>query len=65
MRRYIITGIGRLTREREAITVPCSLEKCKSILAREKKKPSRKRDYLYLRMEICPPQQLILDFKEE
>lgn len=62
--KFIITGISRLTRERETITVPCSSEKCSKILEREKKKPSRKRDYLYLRMEICPPQQLTLDFKD-
>lgn len=53
--KYHITGINRLTRQREAVTPPCSSGTADAILAREKEKPSRKRIFTYLRKETCPP----------
>lgn len=60
MRQYCITGISKLTRKREIITVPCSKVNADDILKREKRKPARRRGYVYLRMEVYNPQ---MDFK--
>lgn len=52
MKRYCITGVSKLTRKRETITVPCSKVNASAILEREKRKAASRRDYLYLRIEI-------------
>lgn len=64
MKRYQITGINKLTREREVVTVPCSKSMAEAILQREKRKSSRRRDYIHLKMQVCPPQQLCLNFNK-
>ena len=53
-RLYIVTGISRLTGQRESITIPCFRWTAQSICEREMQKPARKRDYLRLRVEILP-----------
>ena len=55
MRRYQITGINKLTREREVVCVPCSTANAEMIFQREKMKSPRRRDYVYLKLEVCPP----------
>jgi hypothetical protein len=56
MKQYCITGINKLTREREVVTVPCSLPTAIDILKREKGKPSHRQSYLKLKIESYPPQ---------
>ena len=53
--RYCITGINRMTRQRDILTPPCSMEKAVKIMNRELCKPASKREYLYLRREAYPP----------
>lgn len=62
MKRYQITGINRLTHQRETVTVPCSKANAVAILQREKRKSSAKRDYIYLKLEVCPPQATLFEF---
>lgn len=52
MKRYCITGVSKLTRQREVISVPCSKVNASAILTREKRKAARRRAYIYLRLEI-------------
>lgn len=49
--RWLVTGISRLTREREAITLPCQRDIAQNIYDRERKKPANKRVYTYLKLE--------------
>lgn len=62
MPKYHITAINRLTRIRESVTPPCSKEKALRIIQREKNTSSRKRSWIYPKMESCPPRQLSLQF---
>lgn len=48
---YVITGISRLTGEREEISIPIHESTAKKLLSRWKGEPAHKRDYLRLRME--------------
>lgn len=61
--KYHITAINPLTRQREAVTLPCSKAKADKMLAKEKKKPPRKRAWKYPKVEIYPPQQQKLCFE--
>ena len=65
MKKYCITGKNRITRQREVITIPCSLQNAVDILAREKKKPAKKRSYLDLRIAVYPPSPKVIPFKNE
>ena len=49
--RWLVTGISRLTREREAITLPCQRDIAQNIYDRERKKPANKRVYTHLKLE--------------
>lgn len=49
--RWLVTGISRLTREREAITLPCKRDIAQNIYNRERKKPANKRVYTHLKLE--------------
>lgn len=49
--RWCVTGINRLTGEREAVTLPCQEEQARQIFEREKSKRARKRAYIYLKLE--------------
>ncbi len=55
-RLYIVTGISRLTGQRESITIPCFHWTAQSICEREMQKPARKRGYLRLRVEEILPE---------
>lgn len=48
---YVITGISRLTGEREECSTPIHESTAKKLLARWKGEPAHKRDYLRLRIE--------------
>lgn len=48
---YVVTAINRLTRTREPVTPPCSMENAERILQREKSTPPRKRSYIYPNIE--------------
>lgn len=51
---YVVTGISRLTGEREAVSKPKPV--MQAISLRNKWKPARKRDYLFLKVEpFYPP----------
>jgi hypothetical protein len=65
MKQYCITGINKLTNERDVITVPCSLPTVLGILKREKAKAPHRQAYKNLKIEFYPPPvQLELQFKE-
>ena len=49
--RWTITGINRLTKEREQITTPCQREQAQAILDRENAKRASKRSYTHLKLE--------------
>ncbi len=51
--RWTVTGINRLTREREAITLPCQRDIAQNIYDRERKKPAHKRVYTHLKLECA------------
>ena len=65
MKQYCITGKSRLTRQREVITIPCSLQNAVEILKREKAKPANKRDYLDMRLAVYPPEIKITQLKNK
>lgn len=64
MRQYCITGISKLTKEREVITIPCSLPNAVEILKREKAKPPKKRSYINLKIQVYAEQKK-LNFKNQ
>ena len=49
--RWTVTGINRLTQERESITMPCQKEQAQAILDRETAKRASKRSYIRLKLE--------------
>lgn len=55
MKQYCITGINKLTRKREVVTVPCSLPNAVGILKREKAKAPHRRAYTHLKIQLYPP----------
>lgn len=65
MRQYSIVGRNRLTRQREVITVPCSLPNAVAILKREKAKPPRKRDFIHMKIAVYPIEPEKLNFKNQ
>lgn len=65
MKQYYITGKNKLTRQRDVITVPCSLANAKAILQREKAKPAHKRSYTNLKLSVYPITHEIIPFKNE
>lgn len=63
MRQFCVTGVSKLSGEREVLTPPCSRSNALKILNREKAKRLRDRDYTLLRMEdYNHPIQLKLKF---
>ena len=50
-RQWCVTGINRLTRQREAVTPPCSRENAEKVYLRNAGKPARKRSYIYLKLQ--------------
>ena len=48
---YVVTGISRLTGERENVSKPASIIKAIKLCSKWKKKPACKRAYLWLRVE--------------
>lgn len=65
MKQYCITGVNRLTRERQVITTPCSLSNAVAILKREKAKSPKKRDWIKLKINVYPTNPEIIQFKNE
>lgn len=65
MKQYCITGVNRLTRERQVITTPCSLSNAISILKREKAKSPKKREWIRLKINVYPVAPEIIPFKNE
>ena len=63
MKKYRITGINRLTGQREPVTPCISEDSAVRILERERKKAARERVYIRLRKEEVVQQMLELDFK--
>lgn len=61
---YHVTAVNRLTRQREAVTLPCSKDKATKILKREQKKAPGRRSWIYPKVEEFVPQELPLDFKD-
>ena len=59
---YVITGISRLTGEREACSIPIHKSTARLLLQRWKSKPAHKRDYLYLRVEAYTT---VINFKHK
>lgn len=57
--RWCVTGVNRLTRQREAITIECSHETASRIYEREARKPAHKRSYTNLKLEKAGGQQTI------
>ena len=55
MKKWQITGISKLTRKREVISIPCSKANAVAIYQREKRKSPTSRDYVYLKLEVTPP----------
>ena len=53
-KRYVITGINRLTREREDISRPFDAAKAEKIFDEERRKPSRRRTFIYLKLREYP-----------
>lgn len=53
--RYVVTGISRLTGEREACSIPVHRSTAEKLLRRWKQEPASKRDFLRLRMEPYTP----------
>ncbi len=49
--RWTVTGVNRLTGERESITLPCRKEQAESIFNRETAKRASKRSYIRLKLE--------------
>jgi hypothetical protein len=52
---YVVTGISRLTGEREAVSKPTSFLIAVALRSKWKRKPARKRDYLFLKVEPYNP----------
>ncbi len=52
---YVVTGISRLTGEREACSIPVHKPMANLLYERWKSKPARKRDYLRLKLESYNP----------
>lgn len=52
---YVITGISRLTGEREVASIPMHESTAKELLKQWKDVKARHRVYLRLRMEPCSP----------
>ena len=48
---YVVTGVSRLTGQRERITPPCFHATASAICDREMRRPARKRVYLRLKIE--------------
>ena len=52
---YVVTGISRLTGEREAVSKPKPVMQAISLRNKWKRKPARKRAYLFLKVEPYNP----------
>ena len=52
---YVITGVSRLTGLREECSTPVHESTAKKLLAKWKTVPARKRDYLWLKMQVKSP----------
>lgn len=52
---YVVTGISRLTGEREPVSKPAPIVQAIQLRSKWKCKPARKRDYLWLRVEPFTP----------
>ena len=52
---YVVTGISRLTGEREAVSKPKPVMQAISLRNKWKRKPARKRAYLHLKVEPFYP----------
>ena len=61
-RRFVITGINRLTKEREDISRPMPVLMAEKAFLKAKEKPSRNRPYIYLRMQEYPYREERLKF---
>jgi hypothetical protein len=51
---YVVTGVSRLTGQREVLTPPCFYATAKEIRDGEMRKPARKRVYLRLEIDAAP-----------
>lgn len=60
--KFIITGVNRLTHEREVITRDLTYAQAMAIMARERRK--RQRAWLRLRAERLGPGELKIKFEE-
>lgn len=59
---YVVTGISRLTGEREACTIPVHKSTAHLLCKRWMTKPARKRDFLRLKVE---PYNQTINFKSK
>ena len=59
---YVVTGISRLTGEREACSIPASRLTAYRLLYKWMAKPARKRSYLRLKVEPYSP---VINFKNK
>lgn len=60
--KFVITGVNRLTHEREVITRDLTYAQAMAIMARERRK--RQRAWLRLRAERLGPGELKIKFEE-
>ena len=49
--RWTVTGVNRLTGERESITIPCQYEQANAIYEKTKAKRASQRSYIRVRLE--------------
>lgn len=61
---YCVTARNRLTGEREVLTPSCSKEKEEEVKLKYGLSRSSKRPYTHPKVELYPPKQLILTFKD-
>ena len=64
MKQYCITGINKLTRERDVVSNPCTLANATAILNREKAKAPSRREYIHLKIQVYPVAPKRLEFKD-
>jgi hypothetical protein len=49
--RWTVTGVNRLTGERESITIPCQYEQANAIYEKTKAKRASQRSYIRVKLE--------------
>ena len=62
---YIITGINKLTRQREDISRPLPGHRVESIMADKVRKHHKDRAFIYLKVKPSPYREQALTFREK